>query len=269
MLKFQVKASSDLRTRHRSTASPNSIRSQCPPPLPPHRTLIHVRNGESPSCSSSTSGSSLDLSPSGGSSFRKSTSMSSLSSIDSADSLEGGYVKVFTGNIKADTDYKTIKATNNTTAKMIISMVMAKFRLTYKDSNLFRLCMEIQTPHHGEYIKTLLELDESARVLDLQKCHPQHLCRFLLIMVDDAVLTRIDDSALCPQSNYKSLLLARNTTAKEVVVLLLNLCRMPEVRDCRLFLKHGDIEAPLPDDALVADIYLDLLSNQKLLIKRI
>ncbi|CAD5210024.1 unnamed protein product [Bursaphelenchus xylophilus] len=269
MLKFQVKAS-DLRSR---AHSPKSLRGKCPPPPPPHRTLIHVRNGQSPSCSSSMSGSSLDLSPSssGGSSFRKSTSLSSLSSIESSDSTEGGYVKVFTGNIKADTDYKTVKITHNTNAKTIIGMVMAKFRLTYKDSNLFRLCMEIQTPHHGEYIKTLLELDGNAKVLELQKCHPQHLCRFILIMVDDAVLVRVDDSSLCPQSNYKSLLLARNTTSREVTRLLLQLCRIPEAieKDYRLFLNHNGIEAPIPEDAFVADIYMDLLSNQKLVIKKI
>lgn len=114
--------------------------------------------------------------------------------------------------------------------------------------------------------------DDSARILELQRCHPAQLSRFLLVMSGDAVLTRVDDSALCPQSNYKSLLLSRETSALEACRLLLQLCRLqPSLgeRDVRLFLHHDGIEAPLPDEVRIAQVYAELMSNQKLVLRRV
>ncbi|KAI6241465.1 Ras association domain protein [Aphelenchoides fujianensis] len=130
----------------------------------------------------------------------RSTSLSSLSSIDSADSAgtDWGHLRVFTGNIKAETDFKTVKISTHTSALSVIEMMLSKFRLAHRDPNLFRICMEITTRHLGQCVKTILELDDSARPLELQRCHPQHMSRFLMVMANDPVLTRIDDSAICP-----------------------------------------------------------------------
>jgi len=280
-LKYQVKPR-DPRSSSNGVASKlhrnSSLSMDTPPPRPAHRTLIHIRNGP-PSCSSSnSSGSMSDLnSPRSLNSTPppairlRSTSLSSLSSIDSFDSADWGYLRVFTRGIKADTDYKTIKITSNTSALTVIELVLSKFRLTYRDPNLFRLCMEIKTRHMAEFVKTILELDDSARPLELQRCQPQNMARFFVLMVNDCVLTRIDDSTICPQSNYKSVLLSRRTTVLETIRILLQMCRVMNADEThyKLCLSDPEAEIQLPYDVCTADVFTNLGPSQKLVLRRI
>ncbi|KAI6178166.1 Ras-associating domain-containing protein [Aphelenchoides besseyi] len=248
---------------------------ETPPPRPAHRTLIHIRNGPA-SCSSSTSsGSMSDLSTTAthAPNFRvRSTSLSSLSSVDSGETnSDWGHLRVFTRNIKADTDYKTLKISSQTSALTVIQMLLSKFRLAHRDPNLFRLCMEITTRYMGNLIKSILELDDAARPLELQRCHPLNMSRFLMVVANDPVLTRIDDSIICPQSNYKSLLLSRRTTALETIRLLLQICRVTNVDETnfKLYLTNSDTEVELSYDVRVADIYLQMSPEQKLVLRRL
>lgn len=204
-------------------------------------------------------------------------------------------MKVHTCGIKADTDYKTIKITSHTSSLTVIELVLSKFRLTYRDPNLFRLCMEIKTRHKGELVKTILELgkfyshfklsynkrdlfkcgrlDDSARPLEMQRCHPQNMARFFMLMVNDCILTRIDDSTICPLSNYKSVLLARRTTVLETIRILLQMCRVLNADETHFKLCLVNIESrnevELPYDVCTSDVYTKLIPNQKLMLRRL
>ncbi|KAE9549549.1 hypothetical protein FO519_007229 [Halicephalobus sp. NKZ332] len=247
-----------------------------------HRTIITIRGDEPPSispmrssmtslCSSSNgSGSSFLSTSSTRRYFRtRSNSLSSLSSLESSDSAEWGHLRVFTGHIKGDTDYKTLKINNQTTAKQIVEQLLSKFRLTSRDPNLYQLWMEVSTRINGQEVKTLLELDHQSRPLELQKCHPTNQSRFVLQQNNTGVLVRIHDSELCRESNYKSVLISPKTTASEVITLVLQLARIHgNPLDFHLFVSEDKTEAQIPDEILLAPIYLNLKPGQKIFIKK-
>jgi hypothetical protein len=96
------------------------------------------------------------------------------------------------------------------------------------------------------------------------------MARFFMLMVKDCVLTRIDDSAICPQSNYKSVLLARRTTILETIRILLQMCRVVNADEThyKICLTDVDGEAELPYNVSTAEVYGNLTTNQKLTLRR-
>ncbi len=60
---------------------------------------------------------------------------------------------MYTGEIKADTDYKTIRVSASTNARTAISVMLNKFRLSCRDPNLFELCMELRTKRSGAEVR--------------------------------------------------------------------------------------------------------------------
>ncbi|KAH7724871.1 Protein W05B10.4 [Aphelenchoides avenae] len=266
MLKYQVRASP-----RSSSLQPHDAKCPSTSSSPQsHRTVISIREAAEASSSASSTASSTSSSFIGGSIRMRSNSLSSLSSIDSSDSSDWGYLRVFTGVIKADTDYKTLKISNQTTTQTVIEIVMNKFRLTCRDPNLFQLWMEIRTRHNGEEVKSLLHLDKNARPLELQRCHPQNMSRFILGMVPNAVLTRIHDYEICPMSNYKSVLISPRTTAQEAIHLLLQMCRNQEPSSrFRLLIVENGGEEEIADEAFLAGIYLSLAPAQKIVVRKV
>lgn len=106
----------------------------------------------------------------------------------------------------------------------------------------------------------------------MQRCHPQNMARFFMIMVGECVLVRIDDSSICPLSNYKSVLLARRTTALETVRILLAMCRVVNADESqfKLFINEdGRDFIELPSEVCTADIYSKLSPGQKLTLRRL
>jgi hypothetical protein len=94
------------------------------------------------------------------------------------------------------------------------------------------------------------------------------MARFFMLMVNDCVLTRIDDSTICPQSNYKSLLLSRRTTVLETIRILLQMCRVnAEETNYKLCLSDPEAEIPLPYDVCTADVFTNLGPSQKLVLR--
>uniref|UniRef100_A0A915CUW4 Ras-associating domain-containing protein n=1 Tax=Ditylenchus dipsaci TaxID=166011 RepID=A0A915CUW4_9BILA len=205
-----------------------------------------------------------------------------------------GYLRVFTFGVKSDTDYKTLKITSRTKSRDVVEMILNKFRLNFRDVNLFQLWMEVRTRHNGEEVKSILELDKDSRPLELQRCHPAEMSRFILSMVSNAILARIYDSDICPQSNYKSVLISRRTTCLEALHLVLQLCRIQNnpkeqtallgggggvrvssglvVEDhfyYRLFVVDNENEALIPNDCMIAGVYLSLMPNQRIVLKRV
>ncbi|KAK0422756.1 hypothetical protein QR680_007765 [Steinernema hermaphroditum] len=264
MLKYQVRSS--------TSASRTSLQSN----------TLKVPASPSPSTSSASIGKS-SLSIYDPAYLRdRSTSLSSLSSIDSSDSTsEWGALRVHTGHVKPDTDYKTLKISTQTTVQTVIDQILNKFRLSCRDPNMYQLLMEVRTRRSdGQEVRTLLELGKEARPLELQRCHPVHMSRFALTMSKNGVLVRICDSEISPQSNYKSLLLSPSTTSREAIVLVLAMNRLTtstslsaisedvDLEDYALVLEDSGDEAPIPGDIPLAQIYTQLRPPQKILIRK-
>uniref|UniRef100_A0A914CFE9 Ras-associating domain-containing protein n=1 Tax=Acrobeloides nanus TaxID=290746 RepID=A0A914CFE9_9BILA len=227
-----------------------------------HRTVVSIRDDELRGVSPS---------PSAASNFRsRSDSLTSLSSLDSADSAEWGNLRVFTTGIKMGADYKTLRISNQTTCQSVVEQILNKFRLTCRDPNLFQLWMEVRTRRNGEDVKSLLELDRLSKPLELQRCQPANMSRFILNMASNGVLMRIYDYEISPASNYKSILVSRRTTCLETIGLVLQLNRIQgHATDYRLWLTEDSAEAQIPDEVLISTIHLNLLPRQKIVIKKV
>lgn len=55
-----------------------------------------------------------------------------------------------TGNVRTETDYKTLLVNTHATAEEVVNTLLSKFRLTTRDPKLFRLTMEIKTKREGK-----------------------------------------------------------------------------------------------------------------------
>jgi hypothetical protein len=273
MLKYQVRS-----TPHKS----NLGGAPFPSTSSQHRTIISIgandtiRASTTSLCSSSNSSFASNHSTSAAARnnhryFRtRSNSISSLSSLESSDFADWGHLRIFTGNIKAEIDFKTLKVSTQTTVQQIIEILLSKFRLTCRDSNLYQLWMEVSTRNGSEEVKTLLELDPTSRPLELQRCHPTNQSRFILHQASNGILVRIHDNEICPESNYKSLLISPRTTVGEVIQLVLQIARIHSSSiNYRLMLVDENAEAEIPLELVFSAIYLNLKhSTQKIVIRK-
>ncbi|VDM76485.1 unnamed protein product [Strongylus vulgaris] len=145
----------------------------------------------------------------------RSNSLASLNSVDSANS-EGdwGTLRVYTSNVKECTAYKTIRVSTQCTTrsvietilistqcttKSVIETILSKFKISCKDTNLFELWMEVTTKATTGAVRTILRLDYTARPLQLQRCHPANMSRFILHMTSEGTLVRVHDHNISPQ----------------------------------------------------------------------
>uniref|UniRef100_A0AC35TLJ3 Ras-associating domain-containing protein n=1 Tax=Rhabditophanes sp. KR3021 TaxID=114890 RepID=A0AC35TLJ3_9BILA len=269
MLKYQVRPKPNI-----SYTAVNPSTSH----QPVHKTIINIQPepkyvpADSKSVSSVQSFDSSTESATSGriSALRTRTiSLSSLSSIDSSESSEWGHFKIYTSLIKADTDYKTIKISSQTTTKTVIDTMLTKFRMFSKDPNLYCLVMEIRTIQAGSIVITPLVLDNSSKPLELQRCHPTDMSSFYMKMAADGVLVKIFDFQINSESNYKSILLSTNTTTDEAITLLAQMLKIDRNIDSyRLFVSDRANEAEIPGQIYLASLYLSLKPNQKILIRR-
>ncbi|KAK6016438.1 Ras association domain protein [Ostertagia ostertagi] len=129
----------------------------------------------------------------------RSNSLASLNSVDSANSDgDWGTLRVYTSNVKACTDYKTIRLSTHCTTRSVIDTVLSKFKISCRDTNLF----ELPTV---KPVRTILRLDHDARPLELQRCHPANMSRFMLHMMSEGTLVRVHDHNISPQKDYRLL----------------------------------------------------------------
>uniref|UniRef100_A0A183C666 Ras-associating domain-containing protein n=1 Tax=Globodera pallida TaxID=36090 RepID=A0A183C666_GLOPA len=213
---------------------------------------------------------------------------------------EWGYLRVYTGQIKTDTDYKTLRVPSSASTECVIrQLVLDKLRLSLRDLNLFHLFMEVRTRRmDGTEARSILELDRTAPPLELQKCHPVGMSRFILGMDSNAILARVYDGEVNPESNYKSVLISRRTRCAEVVQMLCQMCRLetdhrhrppPSPRDVRpsskvhhqlgleaiselrLFVDgpRGAEAALIPAKCPLAGVYVALLPAQRIVLRRV
>ncbi|VDM52285.1 unnamed protein product [Angiostrongylus costaricensis] len=175
----------------------------------------------------------------------RSNSLASLSSVDSANSDgDWGTLRVYTNNVKACTDYKTIRLSTQCTSRSVIDTVLSKFKISCRDTNLFELWME--EPSKVNY-GTLIHHHQNAESTTFPyRCHPANMSRFILHMTSDGTLVRIYDHNISPQSNYKSLLLAKETSCREAIAIVMSLNRKEFDAEYALFLTAPEGEAQIP-----------------------
>ncbi|KAG0443691.1 hypothetical protein HPB47_014627 [Ixodes persulcatus] len=130
-------------------------------------------------------------------------------------------VKVYARVLCADMEYKTLSIDPGTSSTDVVRMLLNKFKMKHRDPNLFYLTMEVWMRKTGIPIRTIMVLDDEARPVELQSCHPKGESKFLLQMRRGG-LVKVYDSCLMAGSLYKSLLVSERTTAEEVVQLVLH-----------------------------------------------
>lgn len=65
--------------------------------------------------------------------------------------IEAVIIKIYTRILCTDVEYKTLSIDNKTTCKEIVQMILKKFRLQHRDSNLFYLTLEAWIKQTGKY----------------------------------------------------------------------------------------------------------------------
>ncbi|KAF2881886.1 hypothetical protein ILUMI_24291 [Ignelater luminosus] len=168
------------------------------------------------SLSSTTSYGSLSPEPLGS----RSSSYSSLS-----ESNPQTTIKVYARCLRPDIEYKTLSITFQTTCREVVATLLGKYKMKHRDPKLFYLSMEVTVRKAG--VRTHLALDDEARPAVLQSCHPRGDSKFSL-QTRRGGLVKVYDSALNSNSQYKSLLISAQTTADEVISLLLTCCNSKE-----------------------------------------
>ncbi|KAH8273994.1 hypothetical protein KR044_007414 [Drosophila immigrans] len=128
-------------------------------------------------------------------------------------------IKVYTNCLKIDIEYKTLGIQWDTTSKEVITQLLSRLKMRHRDPRLFYLSMEVAVRRAG--VKTILMLDEDTRPAIMQACHPKGESRFCL-QVKPGGLIRVHTSALHPSSQYKSLVISKETNSDELLQLLLS-----------------------------------------------
>ncbi|WKX90853.1 hypothetical protein Q1695_009588 [Nippostrongylus brasiliensis] len=200
----------------------------------------------------------------------RSNSLASLNSVDSANSdSDWGTLRVYTSNVKACTDYKTIRVSTQCSTRSVIDTVLSKFKISCRDPNLFELWMEVTTKADGKPVRTILRLDPDARPLELQRCHPANMSRFVLHMMSEGTLVRVHDHNISPQSNYKSLLLAEETSCREAIAIVLTMNRKEPDGDYALFLMAPEGEAQIPSEVSLVSIAEMCQPHHKIVVRQV
>ncbi|XP_060665326.1 uncharacterized protein LOC132797579 [Drosophila nasuta] len=127
-------------------------------------------------------------------------------------------IKVYTNYLKIDIEYKTLGIQWDTTSKEVITQLLKRLKMHHRDPRLFYLSMEVAVRRAG--VKTILTLDEDTRPAIMQACHPKGESRFCL-QIKPGGLIRVHTSALHPSSQYKSLVISKETNCDELLQLLL------------------------------------------------
>ncbi|KAG4073715.1 hypothetical protein HA402_000939 [Bradysia odoriphaga] len=128
-------------------------------------------------------------------------------------------IKVFTGCLRLDIEYKTLGIQWDTTSKEVVAQLLRRCKMRQRDPRLFYLSMEVTVRRAS--VRTVLVLDDEARPAILQACHPKGDSKFYL-QLKPGGLIRVHTSALQPTSQYKSLVISEETTSDELLSLLLS-----------------------------------------------
>ena len=130
-------------------------------------------------------------------------------------------IKFFTYSLREDAEYKTLSISKNTTSRQVIEILLDKFKMKHRDSNLFYVTMEIIIKKNGMPVRSAIGLNDEACPVQLKACYPNDEIRFV-IQSKPGYLVRVYDSCLMAGSLYKSIIIDVCTTVNELIQLTLN-----------------------------------------------
>ncbi|XP_048579790.1 uncharacterized protein LOC5517974 isoform X2 [Nematostella vectensis] len=145
---------------------------------------------------------------------------------------ETGSVKVNVRVLHREYDNKIIEITTQTTSEQLISEVLEVCDAFTKDPNVYYIAMEtgIKQKDSGLPISQIIVLDNDNHPLELQSCQPQGETSFHLKMRSGG-LVRVRASVLTPGASHKTVYIARNTTARQLIKLLIKTSNSDESPD--------------------------------------
>uniref|UniRef100_T1IP96 Ras-associating domain-containing protein n=1 Tax=Strigamia maritima TaxID=126957 RepID=T1IP96_STRMM len=145
-------------------------------------------------------------SSSGGSTLSAdSEELSSRSRCSSITSLQRHFtvpIKVYANVLRSDIEYKTLSVSPQMTSKELITSILNKYKMKHRDPNLFYLTMEVGVK--GLPIRTVMMLDDEAKPVELQSCHPIGHSKISL-QTRRGGLTKVYDSCLMSGVNERKL----------------------------------------------------------------
>lgn len=133
-------------------------------------------------------------------------------------------VKFFTYSLREDVEYKTLSISKDTTSKQVIKILLDKFKMKHRDSNLFYVTMEIIIRKNGIPVRSAIVLNDEACPAQLKACYPNSNDNEIRFVVQSKPggLVKIYDSCLMAGSLYKSIIIDLSTTVNELIQLTLN-----------------------------------------------
>ncbi|KAI7688312.1 hypothetical protein SSS_01138 [Sarcoptes scabiei] len=159
-------------------------------------------------------------------------SASSLQSIGSSTSSslsspsKAVIIKIYTRILCTDVEYKTLSIDNKTTCKEIVQMILKKFRLQHRDSNLFYLTLEAWIKQTGIPIRSVMTLEDDACPALLQSCYRQKDLKFTLLMRSGQNIRIFNTCLQGPMS--LNVLISERTNVDELIKLVCSMLSLPE-----------------------------------------
>ena len=132
-------------------------------------------------------------------------------------------IRIYTGCLRLNLEYHTVRIDSFTSARMVINGVLSKFKLKHVDPNLFYLSIQVKLETRTH---TLLTLKPDEKITQLIQCNPWRDTRFLMKSKPGGLI-RVHAPLLMQDSVYKSIRVSWDTTAQEVIELLLECCNSP------------------------------------------
>jgi len=129
-------------------------------------------------------------------------------------------IRVYASCLRADVEYRTVRISKTTTAKQVIMGLLSKFRLKHVDRNMFFLAIEVNI---GEGKRTVIKIAETNILSEILRCNPWRDSR-LVVCSKPGVCVRVYDSVIMPDSVYKSIRVSGDTTAEDVIGIVLECC---------------------------------------------
>ncbi|KAF8367064.1 hypothetical protein PRIPAC_84893, partial [Pristionchus pacificus] len=118
------------------------------------------------------------------SNLSRSLSLSSISSLESINSINSnwGTLKIDVSAVTQFSHYKTIRVAESQDVSSIIPLLLSKLKLS-SDHIKYELSMEVKTRRDGGVVISYLTLDPHSKPLQLEKCLPNGMSRFILLSI--------------------------------------------------------------------------------------
>ncbi|CAG7819151.1 unnamed protein product [Allacma fusca] len=164
-------------------------------------------------------------------------------------------MRMYAGCLRPDIQYKTVGVTPTTTCEEVVTALLTKCKVRYKDPRLFMLTMEVDIRGPvGSDTRASIELEDTATPLQLQECYPKGQARFCLQM-KRGTLVKVFDGSNTVGWQYKSIMISEKTTTGELIDILFRYApkNFDDLNFYSLHIEVNDWKRQLEWDAVVVE----------------